>query len=86
MPLNILDVALHAKYDKTAYFDVAIITTDKISFSKKVRPICLPSESSDNQNQYQHFLLTVTGWGSISITSVVSDTLKRAEVIGYSQV
>jgi hypothetical protein len=41
--LDIQDIAKHPQYNGiTAYFDIAVIETDDVTFSKGVSPVCLP--------------------------------------------
>jgi hypothetical protein len=41
--LDIVRVSLHPNYNgRTSYFDVAIVETQSIIFSKLISPICLP--------------------------------------------
>jgi hypothetical protein len=36
-------VALHPDYDgKTAYFDIAVVDTNIVTFSNYIHPVCLP--------------------------------------------
>jgi hypothetical protein len=41
--LGIQAVSLHPKYDlKTAYFDIAVVETEAVTFTKYISPVCLP--------------------------------------------
>jgi hypothetical protein len=41
--LDIERVFLHPNYDrKTAYFDIAVVVTGNVPFSKFINPVCLP--------------------------------------------
>jgi hypothetical protein len=41
--LDIQAVFLHPNYDlKTAYFDIAIVETDAVTFTNNISPVCLP--------------------------------------------
>jgi hypothetical protein len=41
--LGIQAVSLHPKYDlKTAYFDIAVVETEAVTFTNYIRPVCLP--------------------------------------------
>jgi hypothetical protein len=43
MILDILDAFIHPKYvGAKAYFDVAILETKNISFSRGIKPVCSP--------------------------------------------
>jgi hypothetical protein len=42
--LDILHVSVHSKYDGiTAYYDIAVLETETIAFSKAIKPVCLPA-------------------------------------------
>jgi len=57
-------VVRHRGFDsRTLYNDIAILTLDSpVQFSKQVRPICLPTTSSES---YAGKTATVIGWGSL---------------------
>jgi hypothetical protein len=41
--LDILNIDKHPQYNGVAaYYDVAVIETEKVAFSQAIRPICLP--------------------------------------------
>jgi hypothetical protein len=41
--LDIERVFLHPNYDRiTAYFDIAVVVTGNVTFSKFINPVCLP--------------------------------------------
>jgi hypothetical protein len=41
--LDILEAIVHPDYNHvTAYFDVAILVTEKVTFSEGIKPVCLP--------------------------------------------
>lgn len=54
----------HRGFDsRTLYNDIAVLTMDStVSFTKTVRPICLPTGSSRLYNGHTG---TVVGWGSL---------------------
>ena len=56
---------VHPKYEKgKPYFDVGLaITSYDIDFTAYIRPICLPTESSDNADLGLGDSVTLSGWG-----------------------
>ncbi len=41
--LDIQETIVHPDYDhESAYFDVAILVTERIRFTRGIRPVCLP--------------------------------------------
>jgi hypothetical protein len=41
--LDILEAIVHPDYNHvTAYFDVAILVTENVTFSEGIKPVCLP--------------------------------------------
>ena len=61
MDLDIRGITVHPEYNKTAYYDVAIIATDNIDFSNDIQPICLPSESSTDENKFNRNQMDLLG-------------------------
>jgi hypothetical protein len=46
--LDIQKVTLHPNYNgKTAYFDIAVVETANVTFSKFIIPVCLPRSISE---------------------------------------
>ena len=61
-------------------YDIAILTVkERFPFSKKIRPICLPSSTT---TLYTGQIATVTGWGGADPhdLTIPSDDLKEAKV------
>lgn len=58
-------VVRHRLFDmRTLYSDIAILTMDSpVTYSKTVRPICLPQH--DTSRQFSGAVGTVIGWGSL---------------------
>ena len=58
---------VHPKYEKgKPYFDVGLaITFVEIDFTAYIRPICLPTESSDDADFGERDSVTLSGWGKI---------------------
>ena len=45
--LSINKTFIHPSYDgASAYFDIAVILTDHVTFSRDIQPICLPENPS----------------------------------------
>ena len=43
MILDILNTFIHADYDReTVYYDVAVLETKPLNFSRAIQPVCLP--------------------------------------------
>ncbi len=41
--LDIVEVSVHPNYDGiTAYFDIAVVETNIVTFSNYIHPVCLP--------------------------------------------
>ncbi len=79
--LDIINKFIHPEYDgKASYFDVAILETEKITFSRAVRPVCLPNKINNDINKYAHDQAELIGWGSSEITGNVANELKRVSV------
>jgi len=55
--LEIRNYVAHPFYDgETAYFDVGIILTDYVRYTKTILPICLPTNASIELDKYaRHF-------------------------------
>jgi hypothetical protein len=51
-----------------------------------IKPICLPTEASDDADKYDGDLVHLIGWGSSSdIHGKASTILKRADIKVFSQ-
>ena len=61
MDLGFRRVNVHPKYNKTAYYDVAIITTESVDFSIDIQPVCLPSESSTDVKKFNNYHVDLLG-------------------------
>jgi hypothetical protein len=60
--LEIQNYVAHPMYDgKTAYFDVGIILTEKVEFTKTIRPICLPANASIELDKYANHYTQLVG-------------------------
>lgn len=82
--LNILGYRVHPDFDGlTSYYDVALVQTDILMFSKSISPICLPNWSSDDVNKYDNYHVELTGWGKTRLSGRVSDKLRRVSLRIY---
>jgi secreted trypsin-like serine protease len=77
-----LEINVHPLYNyKTAYFDIAIITTENIKFTVNIQPICLPENSSNDVHKYDRDQVDLLGWGASNRNGKTSKTLKRVSQI-----
>ena len=84
--LDILATHIHPQYVPTvAYYDVAILETEKLNFSRKVRPVCLPKLPSEDIHQYDNDFVQLIGWGKFYRFGNVSPTLKRVSLQIFPQ-
>ena len=76
--LNILEKNFHPDYRiEKAYFDVSILETTPLTFSRSIYPICLPPSDTFNINEYNEKSVQLIGWGSSSKEGKISHVLKR---------
>ncbi len=76
--LDILKIFIHPDYNGiTAYYDVAIIVTDIVTFSRRISPICLPEFPSENPDKYENDQVELIGWGQENLHGNSSPQLKR---------
>jgi len=79
--IQILHTLVHPDYDgKSAYFDVAILETKPLTFSKAILPVCLPETSSDDIHKYDDRSVELIGWGSTESRGSSSNSLKRVRI------
>ncbi len=84
--LDIIKKFIHPEFDGVAsYFDVAILETEEITFSSKVKPVCLPNMPSKNIHKYDNDQAELIGWGSSTTTGNTSNRLKRVSLKVYTQ-
>ena len=75
---------VHPKYDEvSSYYDVAILETSPVTFSKFISPVCLPETPSDNIDKYDNYSVELIGWGQTDLHSKTSDKLKRVSLKIY---
>ena len=84
--LDIIKIFVHPKFDgEASYFDVAILETEEITFSRAVRPVCLPNKINNNIHKYDDDQAELIGWGSSQVTGNTANELKRVSVKVFSQ-
>jgi hypothetical protein len=77
-------VYVHPKYmNGKAYYDIAVIIITPVSFTPRVRPICLPESSAFKIDKYDGVSSTLIGWGNSFHTGKTSSTLKRTILTIY---
>ena len=60
--LEIQNYLAHPMYDgETAYFDVGIILTDYVRYTKTIQPICLPTNASIELDKYARQFTELVG-------------------------
>jgi hypothetical protein len=76
--LDVINLSIHPRYDAVAsYYDVAILVTAPVPFSKAISPVCLPEIASNDIHKYDNDYVELTGWGQKDLHSAVSRKLKR---------
>lgn len=79
--LTLSQIINHPKYDpKEINFDFSLLKLNyTINFSKHphIRPICLPTNATED---YEGFLATITGWGTLSSGGSLSSVLMEVDV------
>ncbi len=69
---------MHPNYDGVAsYYDVAILKTAHVNFSRAISPVCLPNKTSVVMDKYENYHVQLIGWGQKDLHTPVSDQLKR---------
>jgi len=82
--VEILSGFLHPNYNnETAYYDVAVLVTEKVTFSRSISPVCLPESPSDDIDKYKNYQVELTGWGQSHLHGRTSDRLKRVSLKIY---
>jgi len=60
--LKIQNYVAHPLYDgEKAYFDVGIILTDYVRYTKTILPICLPTNASIELDKYANDFMELAG-------------------------
>ena len=84
MVLDVIRSQIHPMYrNGTSYFDVAVMTTNKIPVSEFISPVCLPDFASDDIHKYDNDHVELTGWGQNTLYGKISDKLKRVSLKVY---
>ena len=79
--LEIIKYTQHPDFDEeAAYFDIAVVETKKVNFSKYIRPICLPDSHSEDGDKYKNNHVELTGWGQDNLHGQISEKLKRVSL------
>lgn len=75
---NVVNIIKHSGYSTTNYNnDIALLKIDGIiEFAGPMRPVCLPERGSTFAGRNA----TVTGWGALSESGPVSNTLQQVVV------
>jgi len=82
--LDIYNLTIHPKYNTlTSYYDIAILETSPVTFSKFINPICLPQLPSGDMNKYDNYFVDLVGWGQENLYGKISDNLKRVSLKIY---
>ena len=78
-------ISTHNKFDNfQAYFDVAVITIDRIEYTTSIRPICLPPDMSNfRATAYDNNAATLAGWGAYDNSQLVAPRLRTGQVTIY---
>ena len=80
--LDIVKAFVHPKFNKpAAYFDIAVLVTRPIKFSRTITPVCLPDTSNDSIDTYKNYHVELTGWGQDNLHSALSKRLKRVSLL-----
>lgn len=63
-----IKITIHPKYDFiSSYYDVAVLELNQpVTFTKFVKPICLPERPDENLEKYKDDFVTLTGWSKNS--------------------
>ncbi len=79
--LDILRANVHPDYNgEASYYDVAILETAPVTYSKSISPICLPDSPSEDIHKYDNNFVELTGWGQTDLHSKTSKKLKRVSL------
>ena len=82
--LDITNQMFHPKYNKVvSYFDIAILETSPVTFSKAISPICLPNLPTLDSQKYDNYYAELIGWGQSSLHGKIADILKRVSLKIY---
>jgi len=83
--LDVLNHSVHPNYDGvSSYYDVAILETAHVNFSRAISPVCLPEKSSDDIHKYDNYQVQLIGWGQKDLQTAVSNQLQRVALKIYT--
>ena len=61
---KIIEFLIHPRFQDNAYFDAGVAVSDQlISYTPKIRPICLPMRPVDDVDAYAEDFVNLAGWG-----------------------
>ncbi len=87
--LSIIEATVHPKFNGvSAYYDVAVLKTKKITFSRAKIPVCLPTSfdvKSFDVNKYEDKSVHLIGWGSSILNGNLNARIKRVDIKVFSQ-
>lgn len=84
---EVTNVLNHNKWSwgKTLEYDISIITLkDRLTYSMKVAPICLPATTTDH-DQYGGRVATAIGWGDLVYNGGTPDKLMKASMTVWGE-
>ena len=81
---EMLEVTTHPKSQPLkAYYDVAVIKIEPVTYKTFVRPICLPFTYKFEGGRYDNDAAILTGWGFYNSSSVPASKLNTGSVTIY---
>ena len=81
---NILVERFHPDYlIENAYFDVSVLETSPVTFSRYIYPICISTSDSFDINEYNQTPVQLIGWGSGNKFGQNSKVLKRVQLTAF---
>ncbi|KAK6635564.1 hypothetical protein RUM44_000816 [Polyplax serrata] len=80
--IPIADRIIHPGYNPTTFVnDIAILRMEKpVTFTKLIRPVCLPIEPDLRTKDYVNRKPFIAGWGTLSFNGPSSDVLQQLQV------
>ena len=69
--LNVIKTEVHPKYAGLAYYDVAILTTQKVEFSRDINPICIPEEEFHDKEYYEQHAMQLLGMKKLNLNLLI---------------
>jgi len=72
---------VHPDYDDNiAYYDVGILVTEVVTFSRRISPVCLPEKPNEDPDKYENDQVELIGWGQDNLHSETSKHLRRVSL------